>query len=102
MIYTRTDPETKTVYIIWQCPDCTWYRCRTRTPEWERTVIDHPVYGNTSNYNAYMNDVNLHNCEETRKARIRHGFDCDRRLIPERPKRNGKTIDLRPRTRMGH
>ena len=64
-------------YVIWQCPTCTWFRMRTNTASWEKTVILHPVYGFISNYDAYVRDIESHNCQLTRESRETHGFPAD-------------------------
>lgn len=61
--------------IIWQCPYCTWFRARTSREEWERTIIQHPLYGFITNFDAFARDVKHHNCQLTREARIRLGVD---------------------------
>jgi hypothetical protein len=71
-------PDRQTRYVMWQCPDCTWYRFRTNTEEWERKVILHPTYGFVNNYEAYQLDIEHHDCLLTREARIRIGVDPDK------------------------
>src|SRR5215831_7368000 len=63
--------------ILWQCPNCTWFRCRKNNTEWDNQVLYHPVYGNITNYYLYIKDINHHNCELTRSRRIFYGIDPD-------------------------
>lgn len=55
----------------WQCRHCSWFRARTNKESWERTIIEHPVYGFISNYDAYEKDIRNHNCEEYKNAKAR-------------------------------
>lgn len=59
------------IYIVWDCPECSWFRVRTDTREWDTQVIDHPVYGPIPNIKLYTLDILNHDCEETRLARLR-------------------------------
>lgn len=86
MIYTRQDPESGLRFTTWQCPKCPWYRVRTEGDEWGRKLITHPGYGLTSNYNAYMSDISSHHCEQTLRARIRHGIPREGRINGHHPK----------------
>lgn len=70
--------ERKYAMYTWWCPNCPWYRTRTVTESWERTIILHPVYGFIDNYMAYANDIKKHDCRQTRHARINHGINPDR------------------------
>lgn len=64
-------------FVIWQCPTCTWFRMRTNTASWEKTIIWHPAYGFISNYGAYVKDIETHNCQFTRESRERYGYPTD-------------------------
>lgn len=55
----------------WQCPHCPWFRARTNKESWERTIIEHPIYGFISNYQAYEKDIHNHDCQEYRNAKAR-------------------------------
>lgn len=74
--YAPSDPA----FIIWECPRCSWYRIRTNREMWERTIIPHPLYGNISNYDAYMFDVANHDCDATKAARLKYGISTVRRF----------------------
>lgn len=58
--------------IIWECPDCTWFRARTDSREWANRIIDHPTLGPIRNGELYVHDIVHHDCELTRRQRIKH------------------------------
>lgn len=77
----RTDEirDKDSPFARFQCPYCTWFRARTCTATWERSIIVHPTYGRINNFAAYIKDVARHDCIQTYEARRTHGFDPNRR-----------------------
>lgn len=69
-------------FIEWQCPRCSWYRVRTNKEWWEKLVIQHPNYGNVTNFAAFQKDINSHDCEQVRLARLRYGYPLGPRQVP--------------------
>lgn len=57
--------------IIWDCPTCDWSRVRNDDRDWDNRIIHHPVYGPIKNIDLYKMDIEKHDCEATRQARIR-------------------------------
>ena len=85
-------------YVVWHCPNCTWYRFRTNTEDWEKSIIQHPLYGFITNYQCYERDIETHNCMLTRDARIRIGVDPDKpfgdyKYDKERDRQRGRNYE---------
>lgn len=81
------------VYVVWECPECPWTRTRTDTREWDNQIIVHPVHGPVRNIELYRLDILSHDCETTRRIRLKYGFGKinknTKRLMIERKLRNG-------------
>lgn len=77
-----TERVRQSLFTTWQCPRCNWYRDLSLIPEQQRKIIDHPIYGEVSNYTSYLMDIKRHSCRETRLARERYGIPDVKRVQP--------------------